>query len=135
MRHHLAIAATVVLAGCTGDDGERAATLAQHALIVDTHIDAPYRLFREAADLGVSVPEREFDYPRARNGGLDVGFMSIFTPARSADAGESRQVADRLIDLVEALAASHADKFAIATCTADVEHLHGSGVVALALGM
>lgn len=135
MRHHLGIAATVVLAGCTGDDGERAATLAQHALIVDTHIDAPYRLFREAADLGGSVPEREFDYPRARHGGLDVAFMSIFTPARSADAGESRQVADQLINLVEALAERHADRFAIATCTEDVVRLHGSGRVALALGM
>ena len=61
--------------------------------------------------------------------------MSIFTPARSADAGESRQVADQLIDLVEALAAKHADRFAIATCTADVERLRGSGRVALALGM
>ena len=135
MRHRLALAAIVVLAGCTGDDGERAVVLAQHTLIVDTHIDAPYRLFREAADLGVSVPEREFDYPRAVSGGLDVAFMSIFTPARSADAGESRHVADQLIDLVEALPARHADKFEIVTCTADVERLHGSGVVALALGM
>ena len=135
MRHRLAIAAIVVSAGCTSDDGERALVLARHALIVDTHIDAPYRLFREAADLGVSIPEREFDYPRAVSGGLDVAFMSIFTPARSADAGESRRLADQLIDLVEALAAKHADKFEIVTCTADVERLHGSGVVALALGM
>ena len=134
MANHLAIAATVLLAAC-GDHAERASAVARQALIVDTHIDAPYRLFREAADLGVSVPEREFDYPRAVSGGLDVAFMSIFTPARSADAGESRHLADRLIDLVEALAAKHADKFALATCTRDVERLHGSEVVALALGM
>ena len=135
MRHHLAILAIAVLAGCTSDDSERALALAQQSLIVDTHIDAPYRLFREAADLGASVPEREFDYPRARSGGLDVAFMSIFTPARSADAGESRQVADQLINLVEALAEKHADKFAIATCTEDVVRLHRSGRVVLALGM
>lgn len=135
MKLCLAIAATVVLAGCSGDDSERASSLARSALIVDTHIDAPYRLFRESADLGVLVPEREFDYPRARLGGLDVAFMSIFTPARAADAGESRQVADELIDLVEALAAQHPGKFAIATCTEDVARLEKSGVVALALGM
>ena len=134
MRHRLAIAATAVLASCSGDDGERARELAQRSLIVDTHIDAPYRAFREAADLGVLVPEREFDYPRARLGGLDVAFMSIFTPARSAE-GESREVADQLVDLVEALAATQAGKFAIARCTADVERLRGSGRVALALGM
>ncbi|MCY3838994.1 MAG: membrane dipeptidase [Gammaproteobacteria bacterium] len=135
MRHRLAITAAAMLAGCSGDDGERARELAQRSLIVDTHIDAPYRLFRQGADLGVLVPERDFDYPRARLGGLDVAFMSIFTPARSADAGESRDVANQLVDFVEALAATHAGKFAIATCTADVERLRGSGRVALALGM
>ena len=135
MIHRLAITAAVVLAGCSGDDDERSLALARHSLIVDTHIDAPYSLFRQSADLGMRVPEREFDYPRARQGGLDVAFMSIFTPARYADVGESRQVADQLIDLVESLAAEHASKFAIATCAADVDHLRGSGVVALALGM
>ena len=64
-----------------------------------------------------------------------MAFMSIFTPARSADAGESRRLADELIDLVEGLAEKHPGKFAIATCTADVERLRGSGRVALALGM
>lgn len=134
MKRCLAIATAVLFTGCSGD-GERGQTLAQQLLIVDTHIDAPYRLLREAADLGTDVPEREFDYPRARRGGLDVAFMSIYTPARSADVGESRQVADRLIDLVEALATEHADKFGVVTCTRDVERLRDSGRVALALGM
>ena len=118
------------------DSTERARSLAQRHLIVDTHIDAPYRLYRDpGADLASTVGEREFDYPRAREGGLDVAFMSIFTPARAADAGESRQIADELVDLIEALAAEHPTKFAVATCTRDVERLRGSGVVALALGM
>ncbi|MCY4014781.1 MAG: dipeptidase [Gammaproteobacteria bacterium] len=135
MKRCLAIAAAALLASCSGDDDERGQELAQQLLIVDTHIDAPYRLFRETADLGIGVPEREFDYPRARLGGLDVAFMSIYTPARSAEVGESRQVADRLIDLVEALASEHAGKFGVVTCTRDVERLRGSGRVALALGM
>ena len=135
MNRLIAIIATVLLTACSGDDAERADALAQRLLIADTHIDAPYRLLLESADLGLPVPEREFDHPRARRGGLDVAFMSIYTPARSADAGESRRVADQLIDLVEALAANHPDKFAIATCTADVERLQGSGRIALALGM
>lgn len=131
----LTMALAISLAACTGGDPDHAQGLAHRALIVDTHIDAPYRLFREPVDLTVSVPEREFDYPRARLGGLDVAFMSIFTPARAADAGESRQVADELVDLVEALVHTHPGKFAIVTCTADVDRLRGSGIVALALGM
>jgi len=135
MKHGLALAAVVVLTGCSGGHDKRSQTLARHALIVDTHIDAPYRLYRESADLGIAVPAREFDFPRARRGGLDVAFMSIFTPARSADAGESRPLADELIDLVEGLAGKHPGKFAIVTCTEDVAQLRGSGRVALALGM
>ena len=130
-----ALTAAVLLAGCTSGPDDRAHSLAHRHLVVDTHIDAPYRLYREAADLGDSVAEREFDFPRARKGGLDVAFMSIFTPARSADAGEARKVADQLIDLVEGIVERHPREFAIATCTADVEHLRGSGQVALALGM
>ena len=122
------------LAGCV-EDQDRARELAQRHLVVDTHIDAPYRLYREMADLGALVPQREFDYPRARLGGLDVAFMSIFTPARAADAGESRQVADELVDLVEALVRGHPRKFAIVTCTDDVERLRDHGIVGLALGM
>ena len=68
----------VVLPSC-----DHAATTQQHAarlsqeiaqklLIVDTHIDAPYRHYRSPADLGGGAPDREFDYPQARRGGLDV---------------------------------------------------------------
>ncbi len=135
MRHTLAALVVVAgLAGCT-DDADRARSLAQRHLIVDTHIDAPYRQYRKHADLGDPVPEREFDYPRAMSGGLDVAFMSIYTPARAAEAGESREIADELVDLVEALADRHPAKFAVVTCTDDVERLRGSGIVGLALGM
>ena len=137
MKRVLAIPATIAcLAGHADEAVEQAQPLTQRHLIVDTHIDAPYRLYRNpGVDLVRGVPERDFDYPRAREGGLDVAFMSIFTPARAADSGESRGIADELVDLVEALAAEHPTRFAVATCTGDVDRLRGSGTVALALGM
>ena len=132
--------ATMLAGGCEqAEDADgissRANALAQRHLIVDTHIDAPYRHYRDPVDLGEAAPDREFDYPRAREGGLDVAFMSIYTPARAAEAGEARQLAERLIDDMEGLVARHSDRFAIATCTADVARLRAKGVVALALGM
>ena len=134
--------ALILLTGCGNGGGEdqdgvspRAAALAQRHLIVDTHIDAPYRYYRNPATIGESAPDREFDYARARQGGLNVAFMSIYTPASAAEAGEARSLADRLIDDVEALAVDYPDRFAIATCADDVAPLRRAGVVALALGM
>ena len=133
----LAASLALLSSGCgrTPTAQQEAARLAQEMLIIDTHIDAPYRHYRNPTDLGDDAPDREFDYPRARRGGLDVAFMSIYTPAAAADGGESRALAERLIDELEALARAQPERFALATCTEDVAALRGSGRVALALGL
>ncbi len=59
----------------------RALRLARETLIVDTHVDVPYRLFDEMQDISVRTEKGDFDYPRARAGGLDAPFMSIYVPA------------------------------------------------------
>ena len=132
----LAASLALLPIGCDRETAQQEANrLARQMLIVDTHIDAPYRHYRNPADLGGDAPDREFDYPRARRGGLDVAFMSIYTPAAAADAGESRALAERLIDELEVLASAQPERFALATCTEDVAALRGSGRVALALGL
>lgn len=109
--------------------------LAQDAVVVDTHIDAPYNLIEHWADLGGAVPKRHFDYPRARQGGLDVAFMSIYTSAGDDESGQAWQKAQMQIDAVEALVQRHPDKFALLRSPADVEKLRAGGRVLLALGM
>ena len=113
---------------------EAARTLAQDAVIVDTHIDAPTELLKHWLDLG-GTTVREFDYPKARAGGLDIGFMSIYTSADQDDAGQAWQVANTQIDAVEALVQRHPDKFALLRSPRDVERLRAGGHVLLALGM
>lgn len=114
---------------------EAAQRLAQDATIVDTHIDAPSELLDHWNDLGLSVPTREFDYPKAREGGLDVAFMSIYTSAEEDEAGTAWQSANTQIDAVEALAARHPDKFALLRSVKDLQQLQRGGKVLLALGM
>src|SRR5688572_26164518 len=109
--------------------------LAQDAVIVDTHIDAPSELLSHWDDLGKATPGKEFDYPRARQGGLDVAFMSIYTSAGEDTTGQAWQVANTQIDAVEALAARNPDKFALLRSPADVDQLRAGGHVLLALGM
>ncbi|MDT8449926.1 MAG: dipeptidase, partial [Wenzhouxiangellaceae bacterium] len=114
---------------------QRAEQLAQDALIVDTHIDMPYRVYDDWADVSGAVPGNGFDAPRARAGGLDVAFMSIFVPAELQGTPEAAALADRLIDLVEAQVARAPGTFAIARSADEAERLAADGKIALPLGM
>ncbi|MGV8932606.1 MAG: dipeptidase [Luteimonas sp.] len=109
--------------------------LAHDAVIVDTHIDAPGMLMDGWMDLGSEAKGREFDYPKARAGGLDVAFMSIYTSPKQDEDGTAWQVANEMIDSVEALAQRHPDKFALLRSPKDVERLRKGDRVLLPLGM
>jgi membrane dipeptidase len=111
------------------------AEIADKYLIVDTHIDVPFRLHRKPADVGSATESGEFDYPRAKQGGLNVPFMSIYIPASVDAAGGATELADKLIDDVENIVAEHPDKFSLVASTSDAMTTIASGKVGLALGM
>ena len=108
--------------------------LAQDAVIVDTHIDSPTELMKQWLDLG-EAQAREFDFPKARAGGLDVAFMSIYTSPGQDDDGTAEAVANRMIDAVEKTARDNPDKFALLRSPRDVEALRRLDLVLLPLGM
>ena len=114
---------------------ERSQLLAQETLIVDTHIDVPDRLSARMEDISTRTEHGDFDYVRAKEGGLNVAFMSIYVSASHQDTGDAKEVADRLIDLVEKFAVDWPDKFAIATSVADVKQQAAQGKISLAMGM
>lgn len=128
----LAVAAAPAFAA---DDLARATKLARDALIVDTHIDVPYRLEENWADVTQATKDGEFDYPRATAGGLDVAFMSIYTPPSLELSGGSAQLAHQLIDSVEALQARAPERFAVVRSVHDVKRHAGKGRILLAIGM
>ncbi len=109
--------------------------LAQEYGIIDTHIDAPLRLHSRPTDVSVRSTEGEFDYERAREGGLRVPFMAIYVSSDLEGTGRAKPLADTLIDLVEGLAKSHPDKFQIVRSVSDVRASMHSGKVLLAMGM
>ncbi len=117
------------------DYAAEAKRIAQESIIVDTHIDVPYRLEKAPADVSVATADGDFDYPRAVAGGLNAPFMSIFTPASLEPKGESFAVANRLIDIVEEMVAGAPDKFAIALSPDDVRQQFEQGLISLPLGM
>ena len=142
-KHAIALVIAVVATVACGngdevrqpDTEERARQLAQELMIVDTHIDVPYRLTEEEADIGEATEGGDFDYPRAVAGGLNVPFMSIYVPASYQETGGARDLADELIDLVEGVVDEHPGKFALAGSVDDVKREVGRGKIVLAMGM
>lgn len=115
--------------------------LAQALIIVDGHVDLPYRLkvmnFRLERDyIGIPIESEggDFDFRRARVGGLDAPFMSIYIPS-DKEQYEARMLADSLINMVEWIAKENASYFQIATRPSEVEDAKRSGKISLPMGM
>ena len=96
------VAPAVLVIGCQQakilTDAElrrKAEQLAQKCIIVDTHQDVPYRLLKKMEDISQRTEGGEFDYPRARLGGLDVVFMAAYVPAEYEKEGGAKIFADK----------------------------------------
>ncbi len=118
-------------------------SLAQTYIITDTHVDLPYRLrvkhFRlekEFLGIPISTNEGDFDYERARRGGLDAPFMSIYIPSTyQSKPDKGKELADSLINMIEGIVNAHPDKFALARTPDEVEANTKAGKISLPMGM
>ena len=114
--------------------------IARDSLILDSHIDVPYRLWRqhleglEIDDISGST-DGDFDFIRARKGGLNVPFFSIYLPASTQEDGTSHQMANELIDMVEDIVTLHPEKFILINSVADLGSITKKNIVGIALGM
>jgi len=113
----------------------RATRLAQEIIIVDTHIDVPFRMEEGLEDISQRTAGGDFDYVRAKEGGLDAAFMSIYAPSELQETGGAKEKADELIDRVERFAEDWPDKFALAVSPADIERHFADGVISLPMGL
>ena len=107
----------------------KANDLAQQFVLADTHVDLPYRLKikhfrleREYMGIPVSTNEGDFDFERARKGGLDAPFMSIYIPSDyQLKPDNGKALADSLIAMIEGIVQAHPDKFALARTPSQIE--------------
>jgi membrane dipeptidase len=115
----------------------KAKKLAHETIILDSHIDVPYRVHKKWVDVTKATKGGDFDHPRAVAGGLNAPFMSIYIPATYEGEGKDFgvQLAHQLIDSVEAIAQRAPDKFAVAYSTADVYSQFEQGKISLPMGM
>ncbi|MBK8501900.1 MAG: dipeptidase [Saprospiraceae bacterium] len=120
---------------------QQANDLAHQFIITDGHVDLPYRLrvnnFRlEKEHIGIPVQtdDGDFDYVRAKRGGLDAPFMSIYIPSSYEEHG-AKALADSLIDMLEGITMTHPDKFSISTSPQQVFDNFKKGIISLPMGM
>lgn len=127
----------LVFASCakTNQYQQQADELAQKLIIVDGHIDVPYQLKDQWVDISKAAPGLNFDYPRAKEGGLDAPFMSIYIPVGYQETGGAKAAADSLIDMMEKVANDNPDKFAIATSPQEIQSNFKKGLISLPLGI
>lgn len=135
----LGLGALVILSACgqeAGVDQEALANqIAAETIIADGHVDVPYRLEENWVDVGNATEGGDFDYPRAKAGGLNAPFLSIYTPAALGDGPEATANANKLIDMVEDIVAKGPGKFALAYSVAEVESNFENGLISFPLGM
>lgn len=115
--------------------------LTEHAIIVDGHVDIPWRLSKSAKSdgaLGEDIRQRtsagDFDIPRAKQGGLDAPFMSIYVSASFEGKGAKAE-AERMIALVEQLVRQSPNELALAVSPDDVRRNTAAGLISLPMGM
>lgn len=117
--------------------------LAHKFIITDGHVDLPFRLKvknfrldREYMGIPVSTTEGDFDFERAKKGGLDAPFMSIYIPSSyQLQPDKGKALADSLINMINGIAEQIPDKFARANSPAEVEANFKAGKISLPLGM
>ncbi len=118
-------------------------SLAQAYIIADGHVDLPnrlkvkkFRLEREYLGIPIRTTEGDFDYERAKKGGLDAPFMSIYIPSSyQLREDKGKVLADSLVNMIDGIIEAHPDKFGKGRTPQEIEQNSKAGKVSLPMGM
>jgi len=122
-------------AGADAELRSRAQTLAQKLLLIDTHLDTPYEVRKKPYDISVRAQKGQFDYVRARQGGLNAAFMVAYIPPEYEEKGGARALADQIIDEARGYVQKWPDKFVLAASPQEIRNQSDSGRITLVLAI
>jgi len=114
---------------------ERARKLHRDAFVFDGHVHVIDRQLYHGGDIGDRVADGQFDLPRAKEGGIDAMFFSIFvTEEYYPQRFETKQTL-RLIDLALAQLATNHGTIGLALNASDIERINKQGKMAAVLDL
>lgn len=124
-------------AGDLNEASSDALAVHRRAIAIDLHADSIQRALDEGLDLGQRLPDGHFDSARAKDGGLDAQFFSIWVePALFGGGGSSAiERADKQIAAVRELTDRYPDTWELATSAAKVRGTAGAGKMAALMGL
>ncbi|HWN08991.1 MAG TPA: dipeptidase [Pyrinomonadaceae bacterium] len=109
----------------------------RRAIAIDMHADTPQRLLDEIVNLQEHLPDGHFDTVRARAGGLDAQFFSIWVEPQLFGGGGQTAMkrADDQIAAVKALAEKYPETWQFATSAADIRRIVAEDKLAALTGL
>jgi len=109
----------------------------QRAIAIDMHADTVQRMLDEHVDIEQPLSDGHFDAVRAKAGGLDAQFFSIWVEPQLFGGGGARAVkrADDQIAAIRTLAERHPETWVPATTAADIRRAASEGKIAALLGL
>ncbi|HVQ39235.1 MAG TPA: membrane dipeptidase, partial [Pyrinomonadaceae bacterium] len=104
----------------------------RRAIAIDMHADTTQRLLDENVDLQQRLTDGHFDSVRAKEGGLDAQFFSIWVEPQLFGGGgrTAMKRADDQIAAVRKLTESYPDTWGFATSAGDVRRIVAEGKLA-----
>lgn len=128
------VVAAVAMSVVADDLKARAARLHKAAIVIDTHLDVPYRLEDEWVDLAARNKTGHVDIPRLKEGGVTGGFFAAYVPAAFAEAGGSAKKALEQIALIHRLVEKH-EELVFADSVGGVRAAKKNGKIAVLIGI
>jgi membrane dipeptidase len=135
----LLVITLLIIHSCNLDPDQSVETKAQQIsqkyIIVDSHIDLPSWLFEEFGDVSKLTNTGNFDYHKAKEGGLDAPFLAVYISPKYEGLIESKERTDHQLDLLDKLFNENTDKLARALTPEDVKQNFKDKKISIPIGL
>jgi membrane dipeptidase len=113
----------------------QAPSLHRHALVMDGHVHVMTRQLLQGLDIGQRYPDGHFDLPRARDGGLDAMFFSVYTPEPYYPGRQEVTNTFRVVELALDQIEKNNAVLELALTATDIERINRKGKMAAFLDL
>jgi membrane dipeptidase len=113
----------------------RARKLHQDAFVFDAHVHAVDRRLYHGGDIGDRASDGQFDVPRAREGGVDAMFFTVFVSEDYYPQRLETKQTLRLIDVALTQLDRNREKIELARNASDIDRINRAGKIAAVLDL